>query len=92
MHHRANLAILMCEVQNLIHSFAVSMRILTTGFGAVFIHHAIVIGHQERAGRLLKNVVFILVDVQVLGNEINCLHAHAFGQPFDVFFGNNGAD
>jgi len=44
VNNRANLAVLVGQVQYLHKAFAVGMRVFAAGFGALFVHCTIVVG------------------------------------------------
>ncbi len=63
------------------------MRVFPAGFWSVFVYHAIIVGTQERAGQLLKNVIVILINSQVSIYELPGLHSEMSGKPFNIFLG-----
>lgn len=67
------------------------MRVFTTGFGAILVHHAVVIGHQKWTGGIVKNIILIFVQMKVLLNQLCRFYFQMAGQPFDILIGYNWA-
>lgn len=60
------------------------MRVLTAGLRAVFVDLAVVVRIQERARCQLQDVVFVLVDSQVLFNKFTRFLPECFGSPLNI--------
>ena len=62
----------------------VGVRVFGTGPGAVLINRAVVVAAEERAGRLVEDVVAFLVEVEVLAHEFGRAHFKMAGNALNI--------
>lgn len=71
---------------DLVHLFAVGVRIFAAGFRADFINRAGIIRQQEMAREILQNLVIILVHAQKFRLKIGRFHSQMPGNTLNIFF------
>lgn len=69
---------------------AIGMWILPAGPGARLVYGAVIIGAQKRAGRCVKYIVALTVEVEILLDEVSRSHIKVAGQAFDIYVAKNG--
>ena len=81
--------VLQGKAEQLTEPAPVCVRVFPAGLRAKFINGTIVVGHQERAGCLVEDVVMVFIQVHVLLNDLRGFYFQGLGQSFDILVGHH---
>ena len=89
-HCWAHHSILISKIHDLVHVFAIRVRIIATRLRAHVINTAIIIGPQKRARRNVQHPIIVFINVQILFREVRWLHAEVLRNAINIYIAKNG--